>query len=93
MSFKIIIWVKIFYSAKDNHLSRNDILLLSTIPIIFKHTVKKQHKENNLKILFKMWFLYSSNKFLGSERCWITALTQIYMEVSNQKLETCQHGI
>ena len=41
MSFKIIIWVKIFYSAKDNHLSRNDILLFSTIPmVIFKHTVK-----------------------------------------------------
>ena len=58
MSFKIIIWVKIFYSAKHNHLSRNDILLLSTIPMaIFKHTVKKKkHKEKNPKILSKMLF-------------------------------------
>ena len=57
MSFKIIISVKIFYSAKHNHLSRNDILLLSTIPMaIFKHTVKKKHKEKNPKILSKMLF-------------------------------------
>ena len=43
MSSKIIMWVKIFYSAKHNHLSRNDILLLSTIPmVIFKHTIKKK---------------------------------------------------
>ena len=57
MSSKIIMWVKIFYSAKHNHLSRNDILLLSTIPmVIFKHTIKKKHKEKNAKILSKMLF-------------------------------------